>query len=393
MNTFCFACRESLTAMENLSNVAGFNFHNECINCNNCTQKLGESCYVKGTKLYCKDDYESVKSLCDACKEVIPPGEFIMKTETSVFHWSCFKCTVCLTKIDSGEQYSIDYPSDIVCFNCMQKRSLPSPGDSSVDIKKENISVNNDANGRMVKTECSASESSGYQSIVSPMGSWSNMLGGDNTAKTPETQGENNTNDSLSDSSSDARQERKSFQAAKRPRTILNQAQRRRFKEAFETTPKPCRKLRDKLADETGLSQRVVQVWFQNQRAKVKKIAKRQSDLRMAQQAHALNGQIPINPPQPMLRGQGRLQGMYPSHNFPNQCSYLPLAFKSEPFPDHVFQNHAVDLQQPHNQEMHYQAMVYPNFPPENLQCDPAALNGLQSFPQQPTIPQNDFPH
>ena len=53
---------------------------------------------------------------------------------------SCFKCTVCLTKIDSGEQYSIDYPSDIVCFNCMQKRSLPSPGDSSVEIKKENIS-------------------------------------------------------------------------------------------------------------------------------------------------------------------------------------------------------------------------------------------------------------
>ena len=98
---------------------------------------------------------------------------------------------------------------------------------------------------------------------------------------------------------------------------------------------------------------------------------------------------------------------MYPSHNFPNQCSYLPLAFKSEPFPDHVFQNHAVDPQQSHNQgeltinsspkspspEMHYQAMVYPNFPPENLQCDPAALNGLQSFPQQHTIPQNDFPH
>ncbi|CAD5113854.1 DgyrCDS3018 [Dimorphilus gyrociliatus] len=64
----------------------------------------------------------------------------------------------------------------------------------------------------------------------------------------------------------------------KRPRTILNANQRRRFKTAFEMNPKPCRKIREVLANETGLSPRVVQVWFQNQRAKVKKLAKRQSD-------------------------------------------------------------------------------------------------------------------
>lgn len=55
----------------------------------------------------------------------------------------------------------------------------------------------------------------------------------------------------------------------KRPRTILNANQRRRFKTAFEMNPKPCRKIREVLANETGLSPRVVQVWFQNQRAKV----------------------------------------------------------------------------------------------------------------------------
>merc|ERR1712079_933686 len=61
----------------------------------------------------------------------------------------------------------------------------------------------------------------------------------------------------------------------KRPRTILTAAQRRQFKASFEISPKPCRKVREALAKDTGLSVRVVQVWFQNQRAKMKKMQRR----------------------------------------------------------------------------------------------------------------------
>ncbi|VDK77057.1 unnamed protein product [Litomosoides sigmodontis] len=63
---------------------------------------------------------------------------------------------------------------------------------------------------------------------------------------------------------------------SKRPRTILNTQQRKAFKLAFEKTSKPCRKVREQLAKETNLSVRVVQVWFQNQRAKMKKIQRKQ---------------------------------------------------------------------------------------------------------------------
>ena len=61
----------------------------------------------------------------------------------------------------------------------------------------------------------------------------------------------------------------------KRPRTILNAVQRYEFREAFKLSQKPCRKVREHLASKTGLSVRVVQVWFQNERAKVKKIQRR----------------------------------------------------------------------------------------------------------------------
>ncbi|CAM1324257.1 LMX1A (predicted) [Pycnogonum litorale] len=62
----------------------------------------------------------------------------------------------------------------------------------------------------------------------------------------------------------------------KRPRTILTTQQRRAFKASFEISQKPCRKVRESLAKETGLSVRIVQVWFQNQRAKLKKIQRKQ---------------------------------------------------------------------------------------------------------------------
>lgn len=50
----------------------------------------------------------------------------------------------------------------------------------------------------------------------------------------------------------------------KRPRTILTTQQRRAFKASFEVSPKPCRKVRENLARDTGLSIRIVQVNFFN---------------------------------------------------------------------------------------------------------------------------------
>lgn len=70
-----------------------------------------------------------------------------------------------------------------------------------------------------------------------------------------------------------------SRRVTKRPRTILNAAQRYDFREAFKQSQKPCRKVREHLADKTGLSVRVVQVWFQNERAKMKKMQRRQQQM------------------------------------------------------------------------------------------------------------------
>ena len=60
----------------------------------------------------------------------------------------------------------------------------------------------------------------------------------------------------------------------KRPRTTITAKQLEILKAAYTLSPKPTRTVREHLAQETGLDMRVVQVWFQNRRAKDKRTRK-----------------------------------------------------------------------------------------------------------------------
>ncbi|XP_035684602.1 LIM/homeobox protein Lhx3-like isoform X2 [Branchiostoma floridae] len=60
----------------------------------------------------------------------------------------------------------------------------------------------------------------------------------------------------------------------KRPRTTITAKQLETLKQAYQNSPKPARHVREQLSQETGLDMRVVQVWFQNRRAKEKRLKK-----------------------------------------------------------------------------------------------------------------------
>ncbi|TPP67035.1 Lhx4 protein [Fasciola gigantica] len=62
--------------------------------------------------------------------------------------------------------------------------------------------------------------------------------------------------------------------ANKRPRTTITAKQLEALKRAYNESPKPVRHVREQLSTETGLDMRVVQVWFQNRRAKEKRLKK-----------------------------------------------------------------------------------------------------------------------
>lgn len=56
------------------------------------------------------------------------------------------------------------------------------------------------------------------------------------------------------------------------PRTTIKAKQLEALKATFAATPKPSRNIREKLAQETGLNMRVIQVWFQNRRSKERRL-------------------------------------------------------------------------------------------------------------------------
>ncbi|XP_014671064.1 PREDICTED: LIM/homeobox protein Lhx3-like [Priapulus caudatus] len=60
----------------------------------------------------------------------------------------------------------------------------------------------------------------------------------------------------------------------KRPRTTITAKQLETLKQAYNASPKPARHVREQLSQDTGLDMRVVQVWFQNRRAKEKRLKK-----------------------------------------------------------------------------------------------------------------------
>ncbi|CAF4050187.1 unnamed protein product, partial [Didymodactylos carnosus] len=155
---------------------------------------------------------------CHRCQQVIQLDEIVMKAMDKMFHLRCFSCFQCNDILNKGDQYAIDRDGHLLCRQDFEQNLLIM---NSSQPPHHYIASDEDDS---FEEECLSENRRG----------------------------------------------------PKRPRTILTSIQRRKFKQAFDISSKPCRKVRENLANETGLSVRVVQVWFQNERAKMKKLQRRQ---------------------------------------------------------------------------------------------------------------------
>uniref|UniRef100_A0A3B4WEN9 LIM homeobox transcription factor 1, alpha-like n=1 Tax=Seriola lalandi dorsalis TaxID=1841481 RepID=A0A3B4WEN9_SERLL len=233
----CAGC-ESPIADRFLLRVNERSWHETCVKCAVCLSALTGTCYCRDRLLYCKHDYEKLfVRKCSACLQVIGRSELIMRVLGQVYHLGCFSCCECERRLQRGDEFVLK-EGQLLCRMDYEK-------------EREMLAAISPTPTESVKSE---DEDGG--------GGSGGGKGGD---------------------------EGKEHKRSKRPRTILTTQQRRAFKASFEVGT-VCQKIhsyltvRETLAAETGLTVRVVQVWFQNQRAKMKKIARRQQQQQQQQQ-------------------------------------------------------------------------------------------------------------
>ncbi|XP_072015993.1 LIM/homeobox protein LMX-1.2-like isoform X2 [Amphiura filiformis] len=200
------------------------------------------------------------KELCAGCQRPIE-DRYLMKVMDNCWHEQCLKCSVCLSPLahscfarERKLYCKIDYEKlfGTKCSGCLE--SIPS---TELVMRALNNVYHLKCFTCVV---CDEELKKGDEFVLKE-----NQL----YCKEDYTKEASALSEDGDSSTKDGRK------GPKRPRTILTTQQRRAFKASFDVSSKPCRKVRETLAAETGLSVRVVQVWFQNQRAKMKKLARK----------------------------------------------------------------------------------------------------------------------
>ncbi|XP_013183582.1 LIM/homeobox protein Lhx9-like [Amyelois transitella] len=285
-------------------------WHGSCLRCCECRLPLDAelTCFYRDGNIYCKEDYYRLYCVkrCARCGNGITANELVMRAREMVYHLTCFTCVSCGTLLSKGDVFGMrdglvycrphydsacldDYCDDDVntIYRC---QDLHSEGDSPSQF----YSGGSSSKGRPRKRKVAQGSPEDMQVQTMRMASTAlEILHRGDLSSSMESLAYDSSVASPGSVSSHT-------QRTKRMRTSFKHHQLRTMKSYFAINQNPDAKDLKQLAHKTGLSKRVLQVWFQNARAKWRRNIMRQES--NGNPGHSGNGTlVPGSGPPPAV--------------------------------------------------------------------------------------------
>ncbi|XP_023030014.1 apterous [Leptinotarsa decemlineata] len=259
-------------------------WHASCLKCCECKLPLDSdlTCFARDGNIYCKEDYYRMfaVSRCARCHAGISANELVMRARDLVYHLHCFSCASCGILLSKGDHFGmregliycrphyemLDFcdhsdPMDVMFGSRGSPDyftpSTPPQHNKGRPRKKRNVPEEGSPCGDLpvsMRMAQATLEMLHQGELSSSMES----LSYDSSVTSPASSNGHHS------------------QRTKRMRTSFKHHQLRTMKTYFAINQNPDAKDLKQLAQKTGLSKRVLQVWFQNARAKWRRNLMRQ---------------------------------------------------------------------------------------------------------------------
>ncbi|XP_052788203.1 LIM/homeobox protein Awh-like isoform X2 [Mya arenaria] len=199
-------------------------YHAACLRCSTCQRTLDShsSCFFREGLIFCRNHYLSRYSTkCAGCSDPLQPSDWVRRARDLVYHLECFRCSTCHRKLSTGDTCVLKGDTMLCPDHIAPHVGIEEP---------DNVSI------------CSMdSESRGSESSEEKHG---------------------NGNTSTGSGSGNGKRQRTSF-TAEQVATLQDE---------FRRNPNPSPEDLERIADLTGHTRKVVMIWFQNARARNKKL-------------------------------------------------------------------------------------------------------------------------
>ncbi|KAF7991766.1 hypothetical protein HCN44_010567 [Aphidius gifuensis] len=270
-------------------------WHCGCLRCCHCRVPLAAelTCFSRDGNIYCKEDYYRLfaVSRCSRCHAGISASELVMRARELVYHVACFICASCGVSLNKGDHFgqrdglvycrphyeliccTADYGSTTGSIEDLGSPGVsPLPSYYSAPEQSPVASGGSTQKGRPRKRKLSEANSASDLPVTMRLAAGAlELLHPNELSSSMESLAAYNDT-SVGSPGGHLHQN----QRTKRMRTSFKHHQLRTMKSYFAINQNPDAKDLKQLAQKTGLSKRVLQVWFQNARAKWRRNMMRQ---------------------------------------------------------------------------------------------------------------------